>query len=229
VWLKFHPALGVLALAGFSLIGNSPAARAQEQTEVLMPEQSAAKAKELIQKAVQALGGTDYLAVRDATCEGREGSFGHSGELMGYEKFIDYEKLPDKDRSENLPKRNIIEVKSGDKGWVLDRGGVSDADQVSVASFQEELKVDIDNVLRDRWIRCAIQFPRHRTGINRGVGAFGFACAAVDAIAGDDSRHRRFLTPGKPTSADESACSNCINRNFPSQSTPGAVGGLRGF
>ena len=58
---------------------------------------------------------------------------------------------PDKDRSENLPKRNIIEVKNGDKGWVLDRGGVSDADQVSVATFQEELKVDIDNVLRDRW------------------------------------------------------------------------------
>lgn len=149
--LKFHSALGALTLAGLSLFVNPPAARAQEQTEVLMPEQSAAKAKELIQKAVEALGGRDYLAVRDATCEGREGSFGHSGELMGYEKFIDYEKLPDKDRSENLPKRNIIEIKSGDKGWVLDRGGVSDADQVSVATFQEEIKVDIDNVLRDRW------------------------------------------------------------------------------
>jgi len=116
-----------------------------------MPEQSAAKAKDLIQKAVQALGGSEYLAVRDATCSGRIGSFGHSGDLMGYEKFIDYSKLPDKDRSENLPKRNIIEIKNGDKGWVLDRGGVSEADEVSIAEFQEDIKTDIDNVLRDRW------------------------------------------------------------------------------
>ena len=139
-----------LTLAGLSLL-SIPPARAQEQTEVLMPEQSAAKAKELIQKAVQALGGSEYLAVRDATCWGRIGSFGHSGDLMGYEKFIDYSKLPDKDRSENLPKRNIIEIKNGDKGWVLDRGGVSDADEVSIAEFQEDIKTDIDNVLRDRW------------------------------------------------------------------------------
>ena len=139
-----------LTLAGLSLL-SIPPARAQEQTEVLMPEQSAAKAKDFIQKAVQALGGSEYLAVRDATCSGRIGSFGHSGDLMGYEKFIDYSKLPDKDRSENLPKRNIIEIKNGDKGWVLDRGGVSEADEVSIAEFQEDMKTDIDNVLRDRW------------------------------------------------------------------------------
>ncbi len=148
--LKFHAAMVALTLAGLSLL-SIPPARAQEQTEVLMPEQSAAKAKDLIQKAVQALGGSDYLAVRDATCSGRIGSFGHSGDLMGYEKFIDYSKLPDKDRSENLPKRNIIEIKNGDKGWVLDRGGVSEADEVSIAEFQEDIKTDIDNVLRDRW------------------------------------------------------------------------------
>jgi hypothetical protein len=150
VRLRFHAAMAALTLAGLSLL-SIPSARAQEQTEVLMPEQSAAKAKDLIQKAVQALGGSEYLAVRDATCSGRIGSFGHSGDLMGYEKFIDYSKLPDKDRSENLPKRNIIEIKNGDKGWVLDRGGVSDADEVSIAEFQEDIKTDIDNVLRDRW------------------------------------------------------------------------------
>ncbi len=148
--LKIYAAMVALTLAGLSLL-SVPLARAQEQTEVLMPEQSAAKAKELIQKAVQALGGSEYLGVRDATCSGRISSFGHSGDLMGYEKFIDYSKLPDKDRSENLPKRNIIEIKNGDKGWVLDRGGVSEADEVSIAEFQEDIKTDIDNVLRDRW------------------------------------------------------------------------------
>ena len=34
---------------------------------------------------------------------------------------------------------------------MLDRGGVSEADQTSIAEFQEDIKTDIDNVLRDRW------------------------------------------------------------------------------
>jgi hypothetical protein len=141
--------LGALALAVAALFAAP--ARAQDQTEVLMPEQSAAKAKELIRAAVQAMGGSAYLGVKDVTCTGRLGQFGHNGDTMGYEKFIDYSKLPDKDRNENLPKRNIIEVLNGDKGWLLDRGGVSDAAEDTVSQFQEDQKVDIDSVLRERW------------------------------------------------------------------------------
>jgi len=143
-----HAALAILALGGMALLAAP--ARAQQQTEVLMPEQSAAKSKELIQLAIQAMGGSAYLAVKDVTCIGRLGQFGHNGDLTGYEKFIDYDKLPDKDRNENLPKRNIIEVLNGDKGWVLDRGGVADAAEDTISQFQEDQKVDIDNVLRYR-------------------------------------------------------------------------------
>ncbi|MFZ0736376.1 MAG: hypothetical protein WA002_09670 [Candidatus Acidiferrales bacterium] len=126
-------------------------ARAQDQTEVLMPAQSTAKSKELIALAVQALGGSAYLSVNDVTVVGRLGQFGHNGDLNGYEKFIDYNKLPDKDRNENLPKRNIIEVLNGDKGWMLDRSGVSDAAEDTISQFQEDQKTDIDSVLRSRW------------------------------------------------------------------------------
>jgi len=139
----------LFSLAFFAAFGVP--ACAQDQTEVLMPEQSAAKAKELIRQSVEALGGSTYLRVTDVTCTGRLGQFGHNGDTMGYEKFIDYTKLPDKDRNENLPKRNIIEVLNGDKGWMLDRGGVSDAAEDTISQFQEDQKVDIDNILRSRW------------------------------------------------------------------------------
>ncbi len=131
------------------LLATTRSARAQD-TAVLMPEQSAAKAKELIQQAVEALGGNAYLGVHDVTCTGRLSQFGHSGELNGYEKFIDYAKPPDKDRTENLPKRNLIDVFSGKEGWILDRGGVQEAPQDSLAQFQEDQKKDIDNILRNR-------------------------------------------------------------------------------
>ena len=115
-----------------------------------MPAESAAKAKEILQQAIQALGGTAYLNLHDSTCEGRLSQFGHAGELNGFEKFADYTIPPFKDRTENLPKRNIITVMDGDKGWTLDRGGVSDASGADIARFQEDTKKDLDYILRTR-------------------------------------------------------------------------------
>jgi hypothetical protein len=123
------------------------------QDEVLLPAQSSAKAKELLQQAIEGLGGAAYLNVHDVTCKGRLSQFGHSGELNGYETFIDYAQPPFKDRTENLPKRNIISVNSGDKGWTLDRGGVSEATITDIATFQ----VDSDN----RTFRIAISRNTH--------------------------------------------------------------------
>ena len=124
--------------------------RASRRAQDLMPEQSAAKAKEILQQAIQGLGGSAYLDIHDVTCTGRLSQFGHTGELNGFETFVDYTVPPFKDRNENLPKRNIISVMNGDKGWELDRGGVSDASGADVAQFQEDIKKDIDNILRNR-------------------------------------------------------------------------------
>jgi hypothetical protein len=135
-------------LSGVSLAGAREAAA--QDADVLMPEQSAAKAKQLLQQAVDALGGSVYQNVRDVTCTGRLSQFDHSGELNGFEKFIDYAVPPDKDRTENLPQRNIIQVFNGDKGWTLDRGGVSEAAAADLAHFEEDSKKDLDNLLRHR-------------------------------------------------------------------------------
>jgi hypothetical protein len=128
----------------------APRALAQEDNTVLLPEQSAAKAKAILQQAIEALGGPTYLNVHDVTCQGRLSQFGHSGELNGFGHFVDYAQPPLKDRTENLPKRNIISVFNGDKGWELDRGGVSEATITDLATYEEDTKKDIDNILRSR-------------------------------------------------------------------------------
>lgn len=131
-----------------SLAGSRKAAAQEDQ--YLMPEQSAAKAKQILQEAIEALGGSTYLNVHDVTCTGRLGQFDHAGELTGFGTFIDYAVPPDKERQENLPKRNIVEVYNGNKGWDLDRGGVSEAPQVDLVDFVEGNKKDLDNILRHR-------------------------------------------------------------------------------
>jgi hypothetical protein len=138
-----------LLLACASLATSSRAC-AQDDNTVLLPEQSAAKAKAILQQAIDALGGAAYLNVHDVTCVGRLSIFGHSGELDRFGHFIDYAQPPFKDRTENLPQRNIIEVYNGDKGWQLDRGGVSEATITDLATNQEDTKKDIDNILRHR-------------------------------------------------------------------------------
>ena len=132
------------------LVGAPRAAAQDQDSGVLMPEQSAEKAKQLLQQAIGALGGAAYLKLHDVTCTGEFSNFGHSGELNGFVKFIDYEIPPDKDRFENAKKGNIITVYNGDKGWTLDRGGVSEAPATDVAEQTAGQKTDLDNVLRHR-------------------------------------------------------------------------------
>jgi hypothetical protein len=147
--VRLNLRLAAVMVWAVACVAAAPRLKAQDD-EVLMPAQSAAKAKQLIQEAITALGGQAYLNVHDATCTGHLGGFGHSGDLSGFEHFIDYTEPPFKDRQENLPKRNLISVYNGDKGWTLDRGGVSDAAASDLARFQEDTKIDLDNIFRHR-------------------------------------------------------------------------------
>ncbi len=140
-----------LLVPGLLLAGLLFARAANTQdSQIMMPAQSAAKAKQLLQETIQALGGDSYLGVRDVTTNGRLGQFGHSGDLTGYVVFWDYNKLPDKDLTEFGSKRNIIEAYNGDQGWSMDRGGVSDMPEGSIEQHKEDLKTDIDMILRFR-------------------------------------------------------------------------------
>lgn len=126
-----------------------PPARAQA-SEAMLPEQSAAKAKDLIQKSIAALGGPAYLAVRDYSCAGRLATFSSQGDLNGYTRFLDLWILPDKNRTEYGKKQNLIDVLTATEGWTLDRGGVTDIPVSKVEDFQRQLKEDLDILLRNR-------------------------------------------------------------------------------
>jgi len=139
----------VFAAATLAVCGGAgiPLAHAG-QGQVLLPDESTAKANKIMQQAVQALGGDAYLNLRDVTCTGRIGQFDRNGQLTGYGKFLDYAKPPFMDRTENLPQHNEIDVFNKDTGWNLDRGGVSDQPQSAVTDFQEGVKKDLDYLLR---------------------------------------------------------------------------------
>lgn len=142
-------AFGAMLAITMALAAITGTARTQN-TQVMMPDQSTQKARQLLQQTIQALGGPAYLGLQDTSCEGRLSTFGHSGDLTGFDTYFDFSKFPDKDRTEHSKKRSIIEVFNGNKGWVLDKGGVADAPESAMKEWTETLKTDIDHLLRYR-------------------------------------------------------------------------------
>ena len=137
---------GALFAALFVGILSAPA----QNPDTLMPEASAAKGKQILQQLIDAFGGPTYLDIRDSDCEGRLARFGHNGELSGYTNFKDYWRYPDANRTDYSKKGVVINLYVGDKGWTLDKGGVSELSAASVADFQDQAKRDINNLLRVR-------------------------------------------------------------------------------
>src|SRR3984893_12826918 len=90
----------VLVFGLASARGKSAAQPGQD----LLPEQSAAKAKAVLQQVIGVLGGSAYLNVRDSDCDGRVAQFGSSGDLTGFTPFRELWLLTAKNRVEYISK-----------------------------------------------------------------------------------------------------------------------------
>jgi hypothetical protein len=159
--------LGVLILS--ACVISAPRASAQ-RPDTMMPEQSTAKAKQILADLINALGGPGYTEVRETQSQGRRVLFGHNGEPVGNIEFTEYRRYPDKVRTEYIGKSHhnilpyligvdgldlahggvIVTLYNGDHGWTFDRGGVNELPVTSINEFQEQVKRNIDNLLRLR-------------------------------------------------------------------------------
>jgi hypothetical protein len=150
VRLKFVKCVIGFALAAELLATFHANSAVAQNPDTLLPEASTAKAKQILQQLIDALGGPTYMDIRDSDCEGRLARFGHNGELSGYTNFKDYWRYPDANRTEYSKKGVVINLYVGDQGWTLDKGGVTELSAASIADFQDQAKRDVNNLLRVR-------------------------------------------------------------------------------
>jgi hypothetical protein len=125
-------------------------AASAQNPDTMLPEQNVAKARQILNQLIDALGGPAYLEVRERECDGRRAQFGHNGELTGFINFKDFWRYPDKHRTDYSKKRNIIDMFNGNEGWTLDRGGVSEEPAGAISDFQKLVQLSPDNLLRNR-------------------------------------------------------------------------------
>jgi hypothetical protein len=143
-------------------------AASAQNPESMSPDDNKAKARQLLNLSIQALGGSAYRNQSESDCEGRVAKFDRNGATLGYSMMRSYWQYPDKSRVEyvvkttkggmfailwgNLPIKGgeFIQLFDGDKGWTMDRGGVNDADATVVEEFQAGLKRQLRNLLLTR-------------------------------------------------------------------------------
>lgn len=158
-----------MALLGlvWSFAGRAAARPAQNGQE-LMPEESEAKARQMLQQVVAALGGQAYLNVRDSDCSGRIMQYGAVGDEPEATGFRDLWLYPDKNRMEYIAKgRSIaffiigsdyefthggvtVAVFNDSGGWLLGQKGVEDQPADAVQSFRDDVQTGMDMMLRRR-------------------------------------------------------------------------------
>jgi hypothetical protein len=165
--MKITPAVAwLLACLTAAILSLYPAVLAAQDPRELMPAASEAKARELLDQAITALGGPAYLNARDMDCKGTFSQFESSGAIGGTVQTHILKQFPDKYRVElesktfiteiygipvNKKGNHVIDVYSGDHGWMLNTGqGISELDPEALADYQDQLKTDINVILRSR-------------------------------------------------------------------------------
>ncbi len=140
-----------LSIACTVLLSVSPALAQQPNTASPEGAASARKARAVLERAVQALGGRAYLEVRDLHQQGRTNRF-YRGSPSGVgAPFHRYWKAPDKERVEHFKKRDWIIIHNGDLGFDVTFRGTRKEDAADLAEYIRRRDHSLDSLLR-QWL-----------------------------------------------------------------------------
>lgn len=109
------------------------------------------KARQLIDQAIQALGGQAYLNIKDIQQQGRAYSF-HRGEANSLGTlFWRLWKWPDKDRIELTKQRDVVYIVNGDQGFEITFRGTKPEEAKDLTESLRQREFSLEYVLR-RWL-----------------------------------------------------------------------------
>jgi hypothetical protein len=115
-----------------------------------VPQDAVARGHQILEQAIQALGGQAYLSLRDYRAEGRAFSFDRWEEINGMAPITNFQRLPDKSRQVQGKKHDVIMVINGDKGWDSTYRGVAELPATEIERNQLSRKLSFDVILRLR-------------------------------------------------------------------------------
>lgn len=111
------------------------------------------KAEVILTKAVQLMGGDNYLKVKSLVGRGKF-TLIREGVTGSFQSFIDVIVYPDKERTElkEFGRKNV-QTNTGDSGWIFDPQTevISVQNETQINEFKRGMNVNLDNFLRGAW------------------------------------------------------------------------------
>ncbi len=112
-----------------------------------LPSRISPKAQELLNHAVQALGGPAFLNFKSISTRGRVFAFSN-GQMAGVEPFKSTYVPPDKRRFSYGKGKPVILINNGDQAWELDRYGLIHQLPEQVRQWKIANHYNLDNLFR---------------------------------------------------------------------------------
>jgi hypothetical protein len=116
----------------------------------LLPEE---KTEAIINRAIEVVGGNNYLNAKTTIGRGFYTSF-KEGVSQIPARFVDYIAYPDKERTEFTSAGiRVVQSNIGDKGWLYDGATKSlhDMKGVQIDDFKRAMRTSVENLLRGWW------------------------------------------------------------------------------
>jgi len=114
-------------------------------------DENSRKAKDLVNQGIQALGGPQFLNIRDREQQGRGYAFHHGRPSGGGDLFWSFYEFPDKERVEYTKERDIARVFTANKGYEITYRGVHPVEAKDLDDYMRQRKFSLDNILRN-WV-----------------------------------------------------------------------------
>ena len=149
--MRIFFAVLILAIVSSAQV-TSPSQSTSPSAQGAPAEQdNSAKARAIINQAIQTLGGAAYLNIQDMSQTGRTYSF-HRGEATSagtlFWRFVKY---PDRERIEVTKQRDVAYVYNGDKGYEITFKGTTGLDAKLLTEYLRRRDHSLEKVLR-QWI-----------------------------------------------------------------------------
>ncbi len=123
--------------------------QAQQTSGPQLPRRVDPKAQQLLNRAIQALGGQAFLNFKTLTTKGRVYAI-RDESTAGLAPFQSYVQYPDKRRFSYGKTPPVILINNGDKGWEIDRYGLIDQPKEQLQRWIASNRYSLENLLRER-------------------------------------------------------------------------------
>jgi len=187
-------------LAAFAMvIGSIPGALPAQQTAApQLPMHIDPQARQMLDRAIQAMGGQAFLHAKSVTTKGRIFFF-QDGATAGLEPYQSWVLYPDKRRFSYGKTKPVILINNGDKGWELDRYGLIAQPDQQLQGWILSNRYSIENVLRLRINEPGVLIQMGKVDFVDNVPTQGIEITAAGGISVRLDLHRETSLPSRIT------------------------------